>query len=118
MSFILDRRDPICLQLDLPNTQSRLPSKRLNHDLITRRQSIRRRLIKQILADKQTMRTVSIRFVNSIQIDIVRHIEIEAHKNEFVVVAERNRLALPGAVVGKDLEEGGVLCAALESKSR
>lgn len=62
------------------------------------------------------MRTVPVRHVYRVKVDVIRHVQVEPHETQFVLFAEGDCLPLAGSVVCKDLEERSVFCVALEAE--
>lgn len=97
-----------------PDRQSWLSRKSLYQALVTGRQPIRRRLIEEVLAQEQAVRTVAVPHVHRVEVDVVRHVQVESHETQLVLLAERNCLALAGSVICEDLEEWGMFGVSLE----
>ena len=108
------RRRHICFAYE----HSRLGRKGRYYPPIATSELLRGCLAEQILADEKLVTAFAVGFINRVEVDIIRYIQIKSHHMYRIVLTQRHRPALASAVVDEYLEKRKVLGTALKIESK
>lgn len=70
----------------------------------------------KVIPQEQLVEALALWLVDCVKENVIRHLEIKAHHDKFVIFAKFRGRTLAHAVVGKNLDEGVVLGGALETE--